>query len=167
MEKYGMKYMKGRRSKSFLKENRKLRETVNNIVVKGDIYNPEATIYWKGSESHIPSNFLEYAGAKMEYYYFIMEPGQKVVNHVHPFGDELYLCLGGEGIFQLNGKTFKLRKGVIHHILAGQWHSIDTTKSKNKLEIFIVVAPVVASFNREDGRESILEEDRNKTCHGK
>jgi quercetin dioxygenase-like cupin family protein len=166
-EELGPKFMKGKSSKKILAESKKLREFIKNIVIKGDIYKPEACINWGGMKSYIPTNFVEYSGIKMEYYYFVMEPGKKVVNHVHPFSDELYFVLGGEGIFGLNGKKYDLCKGVIHHILAGQWHFLDTTDSKANLEIFIVVSPAVPFFNREDGCEGFTEEDWNKMGYGK
>lgn len=168
MEKeYGIKFMTGKHSKSILEESRKLREAIKNTVIKGDIYDPEACIDWGGMKSYIPANFVEFSGIQMEYYYFVMEPGKKVVNHVHPQSDELYFVLDGEGVFGLNGKEFDLRKGVLHHILAGQWHSLDTTKSKKNLELFIVVAPAVAYFNREDGCEGFTEEGWEKMGYGK
>jgi len=167
-EKYGIKFMKGKNSKKILQQSKKLREIVKNTVIKGNIYDPEACIDWEeGIKSYIPSNFIEYPGVKMEYYYLVMEPGKKVVNHIHTQTDELYFILGGDGNFGLNGKTFKLKKGVIHHILAGQWHSLDTTESKNDLEIFIVVSPAVAYFNREDGSEGFTEEGWEKMGYGK
>ena len=159
--------IKGRLSKSILEENRKLKGIIKNTVIKGDIYDPEACIGDGGIKSYIPTNFVEYRGSKMECYLLVMEPGNKVVNHIHPQTDELYFVLGGEGVFGLNEKKFDLHKGVIHHILAGQWHSLDTTKSKNKLEIFIVVAPATAFFNKEGGCEFFTEERWKEMGYGK
>jgi len=166
-EKHGIKFMKGKSSKKILQQSKNLRKLVENTVVKGNIYDPEACIDWGGMKSYIPANFMDYTGVKMEYYYFVMEKGQKVDNHVHPQTDELYFVLGGEGIFGLNGKEFNLKKGDIHHILAGQWHYLDTTKSTQDLEIFIVVAPTVAYFVREDGCEGFTEQDWGKMGFGK
>ena len=52
-------------------------------------------------------------------------------------------------------------------MLAGQWHSLDTTKSKKDLEIFIIVSPPISIINREDGCEGFNEEDWEKMGYGK
>lgn len=166
-EELGMKFLKGKNSKQVTEAHKKAKETLKNIVIKGNIYEPEACINYVGMKSYIPSNFADYAGIKMDYYYFIMEPGYKVVPHVHPLTDELYFILGGDGVFGLNGKKFDLKKGDTRHILAGQWHSLDTTKSKNNLEIFIVSSPAIPLFTRSDGFECFTEEDWEKMGYDK
>lgn len=167
MEEYGYKFMKGKNSKAVFEEGKKLRKVLRSKVIKGDIYDPEALIDWGGMKSYIPTNFYEHRDVQVEYYYFVMETGQKVDNHIHPHNDEVFFILGGEGILGLNGKEFKLRKGIIHHMLAGQWHSLDTTKSKKDLEIFIIVSPPISIINREDGCEGFNEEDWEKMGYGK
>ncbi len=159
--------LSGKHANKILKASKKLRETVKNTVIKGNIYDAEAYTDHGGIKSYIPTNFVEFSGIKMEYYYFIMDPGKTVSNHVHPHEDELYFVLDGEGVFGLNGKTFSLKRGDVHHILAGQWHSLDTTKSTRKLEIFIVVAPAIPYPTREDRCVCFREEDWKKMGYGK
>jgi len=166
-EEYGMKFLKGKNSKSVTEAKNKAKENLKNMVVKGNIYEPEACINYVGMKSYIPSNFADYAGIKMDYYYFVMEPGYKVVNHIHPLTDELYFILGGEGVFGLNGKKYDLKKGDTRHILAGQWHSLDTTNSKVNLEIFIVSSPAIPLHIRSDGFEGFTEEEWEKMGYSK
>lgn len=159
MKKYGYKYLKGDKKEDLISSSKNLRNKVKSAEIKGNIYKPLAYAEWEGAKTYIPTNFIEYPGIKMESFYFEMEPGVKGVKHIHPISDEIYLVLDGTGNLYLEDKVFDLAIGDIFHILAGQWHYIDTINSKDKIKVFIVISPPLPFFLREEGYNSVIAEN--------
>ena len=162
MKKYGVKSMKGKNAKSILAASKREKDNLKKTVIRGDINEPEACIDWGVIKTYIPANYVEHGGGKMEHFYVVVEPGHKFPSHIHPTSDQLILVLGGEGKLDLNGKKFDLHKGIVHHILAGQWHNYDTEKSNKRLELFLVASPPLTFCIREDGFDSFNEEEWKK-----
>ena len=139
-----------------------MKNKVKSTVIKGNIYEPLAYANWEGARTYIPVNFLMYPGTKMESFYWEMEPGVKGTKHIHPIADELYLILDGVGKLYLEEIILDLKKGDVFHILAGQWHCIDSMDSKDMIKVFIVLSPPLPFFLRESGYSSFTEEAWDK-----
>ena len=162
MKKNGYKYLDGKNNDAISKESKNLKNNVKDLVLSGNIYEPLAHANWEGAKTHIPINFVKYPGIKIESFYWEMEPGIKGTKHIHPIADELYLILEGQGQLYLEDKVFDLKKGDVFHIVAGQWHAIETLESTEKIKVFIVLAPPLPFFIRENGYCSFTEEAWDK-----
>ena len=162
VEKYYDKLMTGKGAKAIINASQKQQENLKKIVIKGDIYDPEALLDYGFIRTYIPTNYAEHDLARLECFYVQVDKGYKSAPHVHPTFDQLILVVGGEGKLYLSGKLYDLHKGIIHHILAGQWHSFDTSESDSMLEVFYVSSPPLTLSIRAEGFEGFSEADWEK-----
>ncbi len=69
--------------------------------------------------------------------YAVLPPGTSIGRHTHGENEELYLVLEGEGLMELDGETFPVRKGFVVVNGRGGTHSIRNV-SNAPLRIFVV-----------------------------
>ena len=99
-----------------------------------------------GSQCLLPINWLAIPERKFEYVLIRTEPGHSFPEHVHGYGDEIYLILGGEGTVFLDGKEYEARASDIFHIPPGTPHGYKASEaSDTTFDLFVVSAPGVAA----------------------
>ncbi len=99
-----------------------------------------------GSQCLLPINWLAIPERKFEYVLIRTEPGRSFPEHVHGYGDEIYLVLGGEGTVFLDGKAYEARASDIFHIPPGTPHGYKASEeSDTTFDLFVVSAPGVAA----------------------
>lgn len=71
--------------------------------------------------------------------YAWLEPGQFFDPHIHEDCEELYFFLEGKGEMLVNNKMFKIKKGDMAVIEAGEKHGLKNTKKSSLFFITIRV----------------------------
>jgi len=61
----------------------------------------------------------------------ILHPQKETKGHSHPQAEEIYLCLEGKGIIQLNKKKSKIAAGDFIHIKKGTFHKVFNPENKD------------------------------------
>jgi mannose-6-phosphate isomerase-like protein (cupin superfamily) len=111
---------------------------------KGNLREPVITAEFPGCPTDLPINYLALPNRQMDYCLIRIKPGHGFPEHVHGYGDEIYLVISGHGKVRIDGElydagpldTFHQRTGVRHEVF-------NPAENEEDFEIFAVNTPAV------------------------
>ncbi len=116
------------------------------LSLVGNLYQERLVAEFPGTRCLLPINWLAIPERKFDYVLIRTEPGHSFPEHVHGYGDEIYLVVGGSGTVFLNGKAHEARASDIFHIPPGTAHGYTASAdSDTTFDLFVVNAPGVAA----------------------
>lgn len=78
---------------------------------------------------------------------WVVHPGQEVVRHTHSTSDDVWICIGGKGVFYLDvGEEINIECGDVVLSEKGRCHGMKNTGNDDFIFVS-VVGPVPADFN--------------------
>lgn len=66
----------------------------------------------------------------------VISPGGLVPSNQHADMDEIFHCVGGEGIIVIEGVDTVMHRGTTVHVPAGQMHSLHNTGESNLILLY-------------------------------
>jgi len=119
------------------------RETAG-FTPKGNLHDAVITAEFPGCPTDLPIDFLTLPNRMMDYCLIHIKPGHGFPEHVHGYGDEIYLVISGRGKVRIDGvvydagphDVFHQRTGVAHEV----WNPAENTED---FDVFAVNAPAV------------------------
>ena len=77
-----------------------------------------------------------------------VKPGQRLLPHVHPGGQDTWIIQSGRGEYQIDaaGATRPIEQGMIVVAHTGEVHGVTCTSADEPLVIISIVAPAEAGF---------------------
>ena len=116
------------------------------VPLVGNLNDERLVATFPGTRCLLPINWLAMPERKFEYVLIRTEPGQSFPEHVHGYGDEIYLVLSGEGTVFLNGEAHEARPFDIFHIPPGTPHGFTVSPdAETTFDLFVVNAPGVVA----------------------
>lgn len=110
----------------------------------GNLYEPRVRADFPGNACYLPINLMLYPDRQFDYVLLRGAPGEGFPIHVHGYGDEVYLVIGGRGIVTLDGVEHEAGPGDIFHIPAGTPHGYRVPEdAEETLDLFVVNVPGV------------------------
>lgn len=117
----------------------------------GNLNKSVITADFPGCPTELPVNWLLLPDRQMDYCLIKVSPGSGFPEHVHGYGDELYLVISGNGCVRLDGQLYEAGPMDIFHIRPGVAHELfNPGDSGATLEIFAVNTPAVHHELRSD-----------------
>lgn len=121
-----------------------LRARKDWVSMVGNLYDERLVATFPGTRCLLPINWIAMPERKFEYVLIRTEPGESFPEHVHGYGDEIYLVLSGEGTVYLDGVAHPARASDIFHIAPGTPHGFTASPdSETTFDLFVVNAPGV------------------------
>ncbi len=116
------------------------------VPLVGNLDEARLVATFEGTRGLLPINWLAMPERKFEYVLLKTEPGHSFPEHVHGYGDEMYLILGGTGTVFLDGQAHPAAAGDIFHIPPGTPHGYEAAAdSETTFDIFVVNCPGVSA----------------------
>ncbi|MUU69699.1 cupin domain-containing protein [Pseudarthrobacter sp. GA104] len=114
------------------------------FLPKGNLREPVLTAEFPGCPTDIPINFLAHPGRLMDYCLIRVQPGRGFPEHVHGYGDEIYLIISGHGKVRVDGVLYDAGPEDVFHHRAGVAHELFNPSTNTEvLEVFAVNVPGV------------------------
>lgn len=127
---------------SFWQEQASVRDRIVRPV--GNLFEPVVTAEFVGAPCDLPINWLVLPERGMDYCLISIEPGFGFPEHVHGYGNELYLVVEGRGKVRLDGVLYDASRHDVFHIGPGVPHEVFNPKeSTGPLRVFAVNTPAV------------------------
>lgn len=117
--------------------------------LKGNLYDSRVNADFPGSPCLLPINFLLYPERGMDFVLLRGEPGSRFPEHVHGYGDEIYLIISGRGFVIIDGEEYPAEQHDIFYIPAGvpHWYRA-ADDSTEPFDLFAVNTPAVKADMR-------------------
>lgn len=141
---HGWDNLTGPDSEQTLQLTETLRARKEWVSMVGNLYDERLVATFPGTRCLLPINWIAMPERKFEYVLIRTEPGESFPEHVHGYGDEIYLVLSGEGTVYLDGVAHEARASDIFHISPGTPHGFTASPdSDTTFDLFVVNAPGV------------------------
>jgi len=116
----------------------------SNKQQSGFIKKEEGQSYWmpRGQGEHVTIKVSPWNVPNASHTVFLHEipPGNFVGEHWHENQPEIFICLAGEGIIQLDDKKFKLEPEAVAYVGNNVVHSIRAT-GNTPLKMMVIITP--------------------------
>lgn len=99
-----------------------------SVPLKGNLNEPVLQAKLFGVTVSIPINWLRLPDRKLDYVVFELAPGEGFDRHLHAYGEELYVILGGSGIVEIEGVEHTAETHDVFHLAVGVVHTIWNSK---------------------------------------
>ena len=126
---------------------RKVQETES---LKGNLFKPVVTAEFPGAPADLPINWLAFPDRGFDYCLIRMQPGVNLPLHIHGYGEEVYIVLGGAGFVTVGREEYDAAQWDVFHIPAGTPHGMRNPGTEGELLILAINSPPVAPELRSD-----------------
>lgn len=111
---------------------------------KGNLNKPVITAEFPGSPTDLPINFLALPNRQMDYCLIRIQPGHGFPEHVHGYGDEIYLVMSGHGKVRIDGELYDAGPMDVFHQRTGIPHEVfNPSENTEDFCVFAVNTPAV------------------------
>lgn len=111
---------------------------------KGNLRQPVITAEFPGCPADLPINFLAHPARQMDYCLIRIQPGHGFPEHVHGYGEEIYLVISGHGKVRVEGVLYDAGPMDTFHHRAGIAHEVyNPAENAEVFEVFAVNVPGV------------------------
>ncbi len=112
--------------------------------LKGNLYDSRVNADFPGAPCLLPINLMLYPERGFDFVLLRGEPGSSFPEHVHGYGDEIYVIIDGEGWVAIDGERHDAARHDIFYIPAGTPHHYGVPDdATGPLDLFAVNVPAV------------------------
>ncbi len=118
---------------------------------KGNLREAVITAEFPGCPTDLPINFLALPSRSMDYCLIRIQPGEGFPEHVHGYGEEIYVIISGSGKVRVDGVLYDAGPLDVFHHRSGIAHEVFNPASNTEVfEVLAVNVPGVHQDLRSD-----------------